>query len=414
MKWKRLRPHQYAWCEAFVVLWLVCVIALVGFYIVTDDPIFVYASCAVGILGSLCTVFMYLSVWKRRKVSVLMENFVRRNNMYRSHYNTESGVFGERKVERLDYYPRIEYIVKESDNVFAVRIRMDGTMIANRFRDMEQVLADMFETVCVEVIEERGYLTYHFELYPQMQRKIQSSADIVTTGENEIAFSDDIIWNWKKVPHLLLVGNTGSGKTVLTRYIISCLLKQGVRVIYCDPKNDDEMRLFMKYHPSVKYVTEENDIAKAVREVEEEMRSRERDLQGIGIEEAEFNPVFLLFDELIAFSKIADKKTYDETIRRLGILVVSGRSKRTYCGMVLQRGDIEFLGGGAIRDNLGCRICLGQMSEAAYKMAFGSDFSQVKNRRREIGSGLIFRQGVDTKPREFLAPYICDGALNVK
>ena len=96
MKWKRLRPHQYAWCEAFVVLWFVCVVALVGFYIVTDAPIFVYVSCAVGILGSLCTVFMYLSVWKQRKVSVLMENFVRRNNMYRSHYNTESGVFGER------------------------------------------------------------------------------------------------------------------------------------------------------------------------------------------------------------------------------------------------------------------------------------------------------------------------------
>ena len=411
MKWKRLRPHQYAWCEAFVVLWFVCVIALVGLYIVTDDPVFVYASCAVGILGSLCTVFMYLSVWKQRKVSVLMENFVRRNNMYCSHFNTESGVFGERKVERLDYYPRVEYIVKESDNEFAVRIRMDGTMIANRFRDMEQVLADMFETVCVDVIEERGYLTFHFELRPQMQSKIQSSADITTAGENEIAFSDDIIWNWKKVPHLLLVGNTNSGKSSLCRYLITCLLRQGVRVIYCDPKNDDDMRLFMKNHPSVQYVTKETEIAKVVRETEEEVRLRQKDLDKIGISEAEFNPLFLLFDEVIAFAKIADRKTYEETEKRLSAIVVSGRSKRIYCGMILQRPDTSFIEG-AIRDNLGCRICLGQMSEAAYKMAFGSDFSQVKNRRREIGSGLIFRQGVDSKPREFLAPYIYEGALN--
>lgn len=66
----------------------------------------------------------------------------------------------------------------------------------------------------------------------------------------------------------------------------------------------------------------------------------------------------------------------------------------------------------AIRDNLGCKICMGQMSETAYKMTFGSDFSHVKNYRREIGSGLILRQGVDTKPRELIAPFICEGALS--
>ena len=55
---------------------------------------------------------------------------------------------------------------------------------------------------------------------------------------------------------------------------------------------------------------------------------------------------------------------------------------------------------------------MGQMSDTAYKMAFGSDFADVKNLRREIGSGLIYRQGVDTKPREFLAPYIEKGALS--
>ena len=60
----------------------------------------------------------------------------------------------------------------------------------------------------------------------------------------------------------------------------------------------------MRSHTSVRYLTDENAIAKAVRETEEELRSRTVDLDNIGIEEAEFNPVFLLFDELIAFSKI--------------------------------------------------------------------------------------------------------------
>ena len=272
-------------------------------------------------------------------------------------------------------------------------------------------MESMFRTVCTDRIEERGYLTYCFELQQQKQVKIQSCEDIPPVGECEIAFSGDIIWDWKRCPHLLLTGNTGSGKTQLAQYIISCLVKQGVRVIYCDPKNDDDMRLFMQNYPSVKYATKENDIARVVRETEQEVRSREQDLQSIGIKEAEFNPVYLLFDEMIAFAKIAEKKTYEETAKRLSATIVAGRSKRVYAGVILQRPDTSFIEG-AIRDNLGCRICMGQMSDTAYKMAFGSDFADVKNLRREIGSGLIYRQRVDTKPREFLAPYLEKGALS--
>ena len=192
--------------------------------------------------------------------------------------------------------------------------------------------------------------------------------------------------------------------------MISCLIKKGIRVIYCDPKNDYEMRYFTENCGAV-YVSEENGIAKAVREMEEEMRKRGKELDNLGIQETDFQPLYLVFDELIAFSKIAEKKTYEETAKRIASIVVMGRSKRVYAGLILQRPDTAFIEG-AIRDSLGCRICMGQMSDTAYKMAFGSDFADVKNLRREIGSGLIYRQGVDTKPREFLAPYIEKGALN--
>lgn len=348
-----------------------------------------------------------LPLTKVGRIARKMEKFIKRNGLYLFHHVTENG----KKVDRIDYYPNISYKEQKRDNTFSLRIRMDGSTKSSKFRDYEQELADMFATVCVERIEERGYLIYVFELQEQKQTKIQSYADIPKVGENEIAFSNDVIWDWKKCPHLLLVGNTGSGKTQLAQYLISCLIEQGVRVIYCDPKKDDDMRLFMQNHPAVKYVTKENEIAKTVRETEEEVRSREMDLQSIGIKEAEFNPIFLLFDEMIAFSKIAEKKTYEETEKRLSAIVVTGRSKRVYVGMILQRPDTNFIEG-AIRDNLGCRICMGQMSDTAYKMAYGNDFSNVRNNRREIGSGLIYRQGVDTKPREFLAPYICKGALS--
>lgn len=412
-KWKRLKSRQFAWCHTTVAVWCVCLSAMLSLYAafpISRVPLFLAGVALWFGVGAVCIAVVYCKMGRIRMVSRLMERFIRNNALYQSHYVTKEGLFKYKETEYMDYYPVVEYQEKVRDNIFCIRIRMDGCLRSEKFRDLEHPLADMFCTVCTDRIEERGYLTYCFEITPQEQVKIQSHKDIMTVGENEIVFSGDILWNWKKCPHLMVVGNTGSGKTQLAQYIISCLLEQGVRVIYCDPKNDDDMSLFMQGKSAV-YVTKENEIAKVVRETEEEVRLREQDLQNIGIKEAEFNPVFLFIDEMIAFAKIAEKKTYEETTKRLSTIVVTGRSKRVYAGMILQRPDTAFIEG-AIRDNLGCRICMGQMSETAYKMAFGSDFSDIKNNRREIGSGLIYRQGVDTKPREFLAPFIEKGALS--
>lgn len=296
-----------------------------------------------------------LPLTKKGRISRKIEKLIKRNGWYQSHIITEN----EKKAERIDYYPVIYYKEMKDQNMFCIRIRLDGCSCSEKFRNCESVLADMFETVCVKHIDERGYLTYCFEMKPQEQTVISSCDDILNVIEGEIAFSSDVIWNWKKCPHILLTGNTGSGKTQLAQYIIACLLKQGVRVIYCDPKNDNDMSLFMRSHTSVRYLTDEYAIAKAVRETEEELRSRTVDLDNIGIEEAEFNPVFLIFDELIAFSKISNKKTYEETARRLASIIVMGRSKRVFAGLILQRPDTSFIEG-AIRDNLCCRIAMGR------------------------------------------------------
>lgn len=408
--WKQLKNKQFAWFDALVLLWIVSLLGMLLFYTVFRNNDIISCMVVVGVSGTACFGMVYPIIRETMKTSKRIEKFIRRNKLYQSHSVKEQGLLGEWKTERMDYYPIVEYRKSVQDNAFHIKIRMDGSPYAERFRDMEEPLARMFKTVCIDTIVERGYLTYIFELREQNRIRIKSCKDIPQAGKNEIAFSRDMVWNWKKCPHFLLVGNTGSGKTQLAQYMISCLIKRGIRVIYCDPKNDYEMRYFAENCGAV-YVSEENEIAKAVRETEEEMRKRGKELDNLGMQETDFQPLYLVFDELIAFSKIAEKKTYEETARRIASIVVMGRSKRVYAGLILQRPDTSFIEG-AIRDNLGCRICMGQMSDTAYKMAFGSDFADVKNLRREIGSGLIYRQGVDTKPREFLAPYIEKGALS--
>lgn len=411
MKWKRIKPHQFDWMNYLVGAWCLALILMIILSIVMKERThFIWIAAMFGI-GVLCIATIRHKFAKIRTTSNLMEEFIRKNNLCQSHYTFKRKIFREKEIEIMDYYPQIDYVEIACDNVFRIRFRLDGSAISQKFRTLEQALADMFYTVCTDIVFERGYITYCFELQKQKQLRIETQNDIPSVGQSEIMFSDSMVWNWKETPHLLLAGVTKSGKSTVALYIIACLVNQGVRVIYCDPKNDDTMRFSLKNMPSVTYVTKENEIARVVREIEEEVRLREQDLKEIGIKEAEFNPVFILFDELIAFSMVAEKKTYDETIKRLSAIVVAGRSKRVYAGLILQRPDTEFIGGGAIRDNLGCRICMGNMSEIAYKMAFGSDFSHIKNYRNEIGAGLIYRQGVDSKPREFVAPFICKGAL---
>ena len=409
-KWKRIRNKQFAWFEILFLLWIVSQLGLSLFYIVFRNTDIISGMVMTGMIGVIFFVMVYIRIKELMKISKRMEKFIRINELYRSHFTKVHGILGEWNTEKMDYYPIVEYGKSVQDNAFCIKIRMDGSPYAERFRDMEKPLARMLNTICIDTIVERGYLTYRFELRKQKQLRVKSCKDVPQAQQNEIIFSSDIIWNWKKCPHLLLVGNTGSGKTKLAKYIISYLVKQDIRVIYCDPKNDYEMRHFAKTC-GVVYVPEENEIAKVVRETEEEMRKRGKELDNIGIQEVDFQPLYLVFDEMIAFSKVAEKKTYEETVKRVASIVVMGRSKCVYAGLILQRPDTSFIEG-AIRDNLGCRICMGQMSDTAYKMAFGSDFADVKNLRREVGSGLIYRQGVDTKPREFLAPYLEKGALS--
>ncbi len=406
----KLKPQQFSWLRYLICVWFAGILLLCVGAVLWSNAWCVAGLFVLPSIGILYQTTVRNKLCKIKKISERIEDFIRKNSLYQSHYAIRRTLFREKDVEIMDYYPQITYTEIPCDNIFRLKFRLDGSPQAQRFRELEQPLSDMFCTVCTDKIEERGYITYCFELYGQKQAVIESAEDILPAGENEIAFSGDVVWNWKQTPHLLLTGTTGSGKTQLAQYIIYCLLSQGVRVIYCDPKNDDDMRFFLRDKP-VCYVTKENDIAKVVREVEEEVRLREKDLDNMGLEEAEFNPVFLFFDELIAFTKLASKKTYEETARRLSSIVVTGRSKRIYAGMILQRPDANFIEG-AIRDNLGCKICMGQMSETAYTMSFGSDFSHMRNYRREIGSGLIYRQGVDTKPRELIAPFICEGALS--
>ena len=64
-----------------------------------------------------------------------------------------------------------------------MRFRLDGSNIGQRLYDLEQPLADFLKTICTDIIEERGYITYIFELKKPEQQVIHSLEELPKSGE---------------------------------------------------------------------------------------------------------------------------------------------------------------------------------------------------------------------------------------
>lgn len=392
--WIRVKPNKYAWLYKTIILLTLLIFGMIVFSnIVNNNNLTKIAMYSLGAGMPLIVAAMLLSREHRTRAKQI-DNFIRSNQLC---YSNDRGT----------YYPCIWFRLNKSTNTIDLKIRLDGTPESEGFKDLEHALEGLLKHPCVESYEEWGYHIMSFEEKKPKSKTIRIDEIIVTANNGVIQISDGITWNYHKIPHLLITGLTGTGKTTLACWVIKSLISQGVRVIYCDPKNDLSMKHFISSLTSAKYVSGINEIHDVIVSIENEMRERQYELDRIGSDEYDFEPIYLIVDELVAYQKITDRNTYNSAAKLIGSIVVMGRGKRVYCGLIMQRPDISYIDG-VTRDNLGCRIAMGQQSATAYEMIFGEEFRKIKNRNRQIGSGLIYRTTVDSRPREFIAPYVTE------
>ncbi len=369
------------------LLGIICIVAKIYGY-TTNVGI---AMASIGVLTAIAISYITL---ENRKISDLVRYFIISNELYQTYID-------EKGRERLAFFPHVEQ-KKDTDKVY-IRFRLDGSKIAQKLKNQEQALADCFETICIDVIEERGYITYVFQKKKEESEIIHSWEELPQPEYGKLEIGKTKI-DWIKCPHLLLTGLTQSGKTTLVQQMMWELCSQGVRVYYFDPKNDIDMKYYCKTQ-GIKYYSDIESIEKVLANIEEEMRLRQKDLDAMQIEEAEFNAVYLFADELIALAELVGEKRYKTNIlSKVSSIITQGAKKRVFFGAILQRCDTRYLSG-AIRDNLGIRIAMGHQTETAYNMIF-PDFSNVKNYRTEKGTGLIYCEGFDTRPKELVVPFI--------
>jgi hypothetical protein len=220
------------------------------------------------------------------------------------------------------------------------------------------------------------------------------------------AGGEEANWRVSVMPHLLIAGTTGSGKSVTQRTILlHALQSPDWRIVLVDPK----MVELSDYrgHPNVlKVATELDESLALIEQVEQEMMSRYARMKEVGgVNHFRSLPepppaVLLMVDETFALLsptgiKSEEGKEQDAIKARIGILLSNiarlGRAAGIHQVLATQRPDAKVLPG-ELKANLDARIAQGRMDTTPSLMTLDSD---AATRLPQVKGRAILRQGND-------------------
>ncbi|HAA9139777.1 TPA_asm: ATP-binding protein [Listeria monocytogenes] len=305
--------------------------------------------------------------------------------------------------EKIRYFPKVYYRLKDG----LIHIHVEITM--GKYQDQLLRLENKLETglYCelTDKILKDSYVEYIL-LYDTINSRI--AIDDVQAQNGQLKLMDNLWWSYDSLPHMLIAGGTGGGKTYFILTIIEALLQTNATIYVLDPKNADlaDLETVM---PNVYYRKE--DMIDCLNQFYDEMMLRNENMKLIdgyktGKNYAYLNlPAhFLIFDEYTSFMEMIGRESI-EVMSKLKQIVMLGRQSGFFLILACQRPDAKYLGDG-IRDNFNFRVTLGRMSELGYNMMFGEndkDFflKPIKGRGYvDVGTSVISEFYTPLVPKE--------------
>ncbi|MGE5629653.1 MAG: FtsK/SpoIIIE domain-containing protein [Caulobacteraceae bacterium] len=205
-----------------------------------------------------------------------------------------------------------------------------------------------------------------------------------------VAMLEDVVFDLNKVPHALIAGVTGSGKSVIERCILWQCVKKGAKIYMIDFKGGVEFS--KRYEEYGEVVTDRQRVIEILQELIRENEARLRLFRELDVKNlAEYNSlpsnlkpkgretlcrIILIADEVAemldktGLSK-EEKQIYSEIEGYLGTLARLARATGINMIMATQRPDARVLPG-QIKNNLPIRISGRMIDPQASEMVLGS------------------------------------------
>lgn len=353
----------------------------------------------------------YLGLFKRNK-SWIANNLVYMINslkLYDEEYfetTKNDKVVREKRIVRVI---RIQY--RETSKHIVVRILRDGDRFTNEATKLGENLESALGLELDSTNKTVDYAEYVF--LKNKDKRIDLNSTVTSmNGSDEIKITENISYELHKVPHSLIVGGTGSGKSffILGKIVSYLNLSPQADLRIIDPKKADLSLLRFVTGFENKVVTEANQICRILRETVELMEQRYtdyfNDISAFGKTYRDFGlpPIIIVFDEFSAFIHSVDKKVAREALDYVFVLVMKGRAAGVTIEILMQRPSADDLPTN-IRAQMGFKAGLGTMDSIGYNMVFDTNNVEYKT-VTEKGGGYVQIDGKHTAPVYFETPYI--------
>ena len=298
----------------------------------------------------------------------LLARLIINNNWYDS--EVVENKFGM-KTKQITYFPKVWYKVKDSR--IKITIGLDMGTYQDQLLELEAKLETGLysETIATELRE--GFYEYTF-IFDMLGARI--GIDDVKIENGSLKLMEVVDWEFNSLPHMLIVGGTGSGKTYFIMTLIEALMQSGAKVYVLDPKNLDLSNLAYVM-PDVYSKSDEisrciNDFYDAMMERSEEMKKMPNYKMGMDYADLELEPHFLIFDEYVAYMDMAGREAFRENgvMDKMKKISMLGRQAGFFIILACQRADAKYMADG-IRDQFHFRVALGRNSDIGYGMIFG-------------------------------------------
>ncbi len=319
------------------------------------------------------------------------------NKWYESESIKYDGFFKDlnsnKKKEKIIYFPKMYY--KLHEGLIYIQVEITLGKYQDQLLNLEKKLESGLYCELVSKELKDSYIEYIL-LYDTIANRI--SINDVKVKDGSLKLMKSVYWEFDKLPHMLIAGGTGGGKTYFILTIIEALLNTNSILYVLDPKNADLADL-KEVMPNVYY--KKDDMISCINNFYDEMMKRSEAMKNMDNYKTGENyaylglpPNFLIFDEYVAFMEMLGTKENTAVLNKLKQIVMLGRQAGFFLILACQRPDAKYLGDG-IRDQFNFRVALGRMSELGYNMMFGEsnkDFflKQIKGRGYvDVGTNVI-------------------------